>query len=90
MYVDDRCIAAVSQVQLTVIDIFKTRYLLKVKGDGSLTYHLGDDYFEDPYGTFASQLKKYIDKLAETFKKTFNEDPPKGTKTTLDKNDSQN
>ena len=37
--------------------------------------------------TLKSQPKKYIDKLADTYKKLFNEDPPKGYKTPLDKND---
>ena len=45
------------------------------------------DYFEDPDGTFVSQPKKYIDKQADTYKRLFNEDPPKGYKTPLDKND---
>ena len=52
-----------------------------------MTYHLGADYFEDPDGTFVSQPKKYIDKLPDTYKRLFNEDPPKGYKTPLDKND---
>ena len=52
-----------------------------------MTYHLGADYFEDPDGTFVSQPKKYIDKLADTYKRLFTEDPPKGYKTPLDKND---
>ena len=49
-----------------ILQIFKLKYHLKVKGDGKLTYHLGADYFEDPDGTFVSQPKKYIDKLADT------------------------
>ena len=85
VYVDDLCIAAESPS--AIIQIFKSKYHLKVKGDGKLTYHLGADYFEDPYGTFVSQPKKYIDKLADTYKRLFNEDPPKGYKTPLDKND---
>ena len=52
-----------------------------------MTYHLDPDYFEDPDGTFVSQPKKYIAKLADTYKRLFNEDPPKGYKTPLDKND---
>ena len=52
-----------------------------------MTYHLGADYFEDPDGTFVSKPEKYIDKLADTYKRLFNEDPPKGYKTPLDKND---
>ena len=85
VYVDDLCIAAESPS--AIIQIFKSKYHLKVKGDGKLTYHLGVDYFEDPDGTFVSQPKKYIDKLADTYKRLFNEDPPKGYKTPLDKND---
>ena len=85
VYVDDLCIAA--ECPSAIIQIFKSKYHLKVKGDGKLTYHLGADYFEDPDGTFVSQPKKYIDKLADTYKRLFNEDPPKGYKTPLDKND---
>ena len=75
VYVDDLCIAAESPS--AIIQIFKSKYHLKVKGDGKLTYHLSADYFEDPDGTFVSQPKKYIDKLADTYKRLFNEDPPK-------------
>ena len=50
-------------------------------------YHLGADYFEDPDGTFVSQPRKYIDKLADTYRRLFNDDPPKGYKTPLDKHD---
>ena len=85
VYVDDLCIAAESPS--AIIQIFKSKYHLKVKGDGKLTYHLGADYFEDPDGTFVSQPKKYIDKLADTYTRLFNEDPPKVYKTPLDKND---
>ena len=62
---------------------------LKVNGDGKLGYHLDADYFEDPDGTFVSQPRKYIDKLAETYKRLFDDydEPPKGHKTPLDKND---
>ena len=42
---------------------------------------------EDPDGTFVSQPKKYIEKLADTYKRLFSDDPPKGYKTPLDKND---
>ena len=48
---------------------------------------LGADYFEDPDGTFVNQPRKYIDKLADTYKRHFNEDPSKGYKTPLDKHD---
>ena len=83
VYLDDLCIVAESPS--AIIDIFKTKYNLKGKGDGKLSYHLGADYFEDPDGTLVSQPKKYIDKLAETYKRLFNNEPPKGHKPPLDK-----
>ena len=82
VYVDDLCIAAESQS--AIIDSFKAKYHLKVKRDGKLSYNLGADYFEDPEGTFVSKPKKYIDKLADTYKRLFNEDQRKGYKTPLD------
>ena len=85
VYVHDLCIAAESSS--AIIQIFKTKYHLKVKGDGKLTYHLGADCFENPDGTFVSQPRKYIDKLTDTYIRLFNDDPPKGYKTPLDKND---
>ena len=85
VYVDDLCIAAESPS--AIIQIFKSQSHLKVKQDGKLTYHLGADYFADPDGTFVNQPKKYIDKLADTYKRLFNEHPPKGYKTPLYKND---
>ena len=83
--VDDLCIAAESPSAM--VQIFKTKYHLKVKGDDKLNYNLGADYFEDPDGTFFSQPTKFIDKLADTCRRLFNDDPPKGYKTPLDKND---
>ena len=85
VYVVALCIAAESPS--AIIQIFKSKYHLKVKGDGKLTYHLGADYFEDPDRTFVSQPMKYIDKLADTNKRLFKEDPPKGYNTPLEKND---
>ena len=87
VYVDDLCIAAESPS--AIIDVFKTKYHLKVKGDGKLSYHLGADYFEDPDGTFVSQPRRYIDMLADIYRRLFNEDPPKVYETPLDKNDMQ-
>ena len=64
-----------------------SKYLLKVKGDGPLTYHLEPDYFNDPYGTMVCQPKKYIEKLKETYIRLLITEPSKGLKTPLEKND---
>ena len=68
-----------------IINIFKAKYNLKVKGDGPLTYHLGADYFQDPDGTMVSQPKKYIEKLKETYVRLFDTEPSKGLKIPLRK-----
>ena len=85
VYVDVLRIAA--QDPKEIINILKSQYNLKVKGDGPLTYHLGADYFQDPDGTLVSQPKKYIEKLKETYVRLFNTEPSKGLKTPLEKND---
>ena len=54
LFLDDLCIAAESPS--TIIDIFKTKYNLKVIRDGKLSYHLGADYFEYPDGTLLANL----------------------------------
>ena len=66
VYVDDLCIAAQNPKQ--IINILKSKYKLKVKGDRPLTYHLGADYYQDPDGTMVSQPNKYIKgNLCKTF-----------------------
>ena len=70
-----------------LIRILKSKYHLKVKGDGPLTYHLEADYFHDPDGTMVCQPKKHIDKLKETHIRLFNTEPQKGLKTPQQKND---
>ena len=55
-----------------LISILKSKYQLKVKGDGPLTYHLGADYYHDPDGTMVCQPKKDIEKLKETYIRLFN------------------
>ena len=83
VHVDDLCIAA--QDPKGIINILKSKYHLKVKGDGPLTYHLGADDFQDPDGTMVSQPKKYIEKLMETYVRLFNTEPSKGLETPLEK-----
>ena len=85
MYVDGFCIAA--QDPKEIINIFKSKYNLKVKGDGPLTYHLGADYFQDPDGTMVSQPTKYIEILKETYVRLFDTELSKGLKTPIAKND---
>ena len=85
VYVGDLC--TVVQDSKQIVNILKSKYNLKDKGDGPLTNHLGADYYEDPDGPMVSQPKKYIEKLKETYIRLFNTKPSKGLKTPLEKND---
>ena len=85
VYVDDLCIAV--QDPKEIINILKSKYKLKVKGDGPLTYRLGADYFQDPDGTMVSQPKKYIEKLKETYVRLSHTEPSKGLTTHIEKKD---
>ena len=80
-------ICALLQKIKEIINILKSKYHLKVKGDCPLTYHLGADYFQDPDGTMVSQPKKYIEKLKETYVRLSHTEPSRGLKTPLEKND---
>ena len=51
-YVDDLAIIMKDPNSFTDLLIDKYRY--KLKGVGSITYHLGSDYKRDPDGTFTS------------------------------------
>ena len=68
----DPCIWLRKAPNLRCYDIFKTKYNLKVKGDGKLSYHLGADYFESPDGTFIRQtiLKTQTEHLLANLRNT--------------------
>ena len=83
VYVDDLCVAA--QDPKEIINILRSKYKLKGKGDGPLTYHLGADYYQDPDGTMIPQPKIYIEKLKETYVRLFITEPSTGLKTPLRK-----
>ena len=83
--VDDLCITAQNPEEL--ISILKSKYQLKVKGNGPLTYHLGADYCHDPDGTMVCQPKKYIENLKESYIRLLIWNRVKGLKTPLEKND---
>ena len=84
-YVDDLWMAA--QDPGKIIQILKEDYKLKGKGDGPLSHHLGADYTRDKDKTLVCQLKKYIDRILESYQSMFKQDPPKNMRTPLDKID---
>ena len=75
VYVDDLAIAA-KDPQAFCHEL-KKRYNLKLKGVGSLEYHLGCTYKEDPDGTLAADPRRYVNKILESYERMFKEKPRK-------------
>ena len=75
VYVDDLAIAA-KDPQAFCSEL-KKRYNLKLKGVGSLEYHLGCTYKKDPDGTLAADPRRYVNKILESYERMFKEKPRK-------------
>ena len=85
IYVDDLLIA--SEEPHKIILNLKEKFKLKIKGDGPLEYHFGCDYKLDKDGTLVAQSTKYINKILDSFKKTFPGENFINAKSPLEKND---
>ena len=75
VYVDDLAIAA--KDPQAFCNELKKRYNLKLKGVGSLEYHLGCTYKKDPDGTLAADPRRYVNKILESYERMFKEKPRK-------------
>ena len=75
VYVDDLAIAA--KDPQAFCNELKKRYNLKLKGVGSLEYHLGCTYKKDPDGTLAADPRRYVNKILESYESMFKEKPRK-------------
>ena len=83
-YVDDLAICMKDPTEVT--NSLREKYGYKLKGVGPITYHLGSDYKRDPDGTFHTSAESYIDKMVESYERTFGV-TPKGFSSPLEKND---
>ena len=75
VYVDDLAISA--KDPQAFCNELKKRYNLKLKGVGSLEYHLGCTYKKDPDGTLAADPRRYVNKILESYERMFKEKPRK-------------
>ena len=85
IYVDDLLIASEKPQQ--IIKALNEKFKFKIKGDGSLGYHLGCDYKLDKDGALVAQPAEYINKLLESYKKMFPNENFLNVKSPLEKND---
>ena len=75
VYVDD--LAICMKDPKTFCDTLKEKYKLKLKGVGPINYHLGCGYTRDEDGTLVADPRKYVEKILESYEKTFGEKPKK-------------
>ena len=75
VYVDDLAIAA--KDPQTFCNELKKKYNLKLKGVGPLEYHLGCTYKKDPDETLATDPRRYVNKILESYESMFKEKPRK-------------
>jgi hypothetical protein len=73
VYVDDLLVAAKNAREL--LDLLKTKYNYKLKGDGPVEYHLGCDFGRDPDGTLWFGPIRYVKKMIETYEQLYKEKP---------------
>ena len=75
VYVDD--LAICMKDPKSFCDTLKEKYKLKLKGVGPINYHLGCGYTRDEDGTLVADPRKYVEKILESYGKTFGEKPKK-------------
>jgi hypothetical protein len=69
VYVDDLIIAG--RDPNSIVQTLQGKYKFKLKGVGSLTYHLGCNYFHDMVGTLYYGPRKYIDRIMGQYENMF-------------------
>ena len=85
VYVDDLAIAAKDPLSITnaLINVHK----FKLKGTGTISYHLGMDFVRDNDGTLSFTPVRYINKICESFYRLFGHKPTQNVKSPVEKND---
>ena len=58
-----------------ITDQLQHKHNFKLKGTGPLTYHLGCAYTRDPDGTIVGDPTQYIEKILESYERTFGSKP---------------
>jgi len=72
-YVDD--LAIIMKDPKSFTDLLIDKYKYKLKDVGPITYNLGSDYKRDPDGTFFVSAESYINKMIESYERTFGAKP---------------
>ena len=67
--------------------ILESKYKYKLKGTGSISFHLGCDFFQEEDGTLCMAPRKYIEKMIDGYTHMFKEKPKMKYSSPLEKGD---
>ena len=70
-----------------IIDVLSSKYHFKLKGTGTISYHLGMYFFRDSNGTLCMAPRKYIEKICESFERMFGHPTKTNVSSPIEKND---
>ena len=85
IYVDDLAIAA--HEPQSIVDQLVNVHNFKLKGSGTIMYHLGMDFFRDDDNTLCIAPHKYITKMMMAFEQMFGSKPKTNVQSPLEKGD---
>jgi hypothetical protein len=85
VYVDDLAIAMKDPQRF--VDVLTEKHKFKLKGTGSISFHLGCDFFRDDDGTLCMAPRKYIEKMVSNYEMIFGEKPKLNVNSPLEKGD---
>ena len=63
----------------------ENNYKCKLKSTGSISFHLGCDFFRDENGTLCMAPRKYIDRMIDSYKNLLKKKIPSNYKLPLEK-----
>jgi Reverse transcriptase (RNA-dependent DNA polymerase) len=85
VYVDDLAIAA--KDPMSIVNVLTNKYKFKLKGTGTIEFHLGMDFFRDDDGVLCIAPRKYIEKMKQSYEQMFGKPPSTTAQSPLEKND---
>jgi hypothetical protein len=83
VYVDDLAIAMADLQQF--VDVLEEKHKFKLKGTGTIAFHLGCDFFRDDESILCMAPKKYIEKMMMGYEQMFGEKPSTKVHSPLEK-----
>ncbi len=80
-------VTAAAKDPKAITDLLQTKYQVKLKGTGPISFHLRCNFVREDDGTMCMSPRKYIKKLLGTYKHIFGSKPKQNVTSPLEKGD---